>query len=260
MGKSRLYGENTRPYMATLLSLVAVAVIYLFGQLNLQILAMISDAIYQAVYIALIVSAITLNNKYGWSFREKIPRIWLLASFSIFSAYIADSTWDIYYYVLRVPLPYPSAADIFYLLSLILGVQALTCYIIVFRYSLSWKALLLSGVAILASGILITQFMIYPILLQPLGDAEKLLGITYIAIDFTIFSLSIVGLAIFFSGKIGRAWFFLALSMFLIMVGEFLFLYLLSVGEIAEASIDDLPAVSGLILLVLAFNLYRRQA
>jgi hypothetical protein len=251
--------DNTKLYLATTIALIAATLTYIVGQVNPSILSVVSDIIYQIVYIALIISAMALNNKYNWCFRERFSRIWLLASLSIFSAYIADLTWDIYVYWLNIPIPYPSIADIFYLLSLILAIQAVLCYILVFRFSLTKEALLLSLTAILLSAILASYFMINPILLQPISDAEKYLGIIYLILDFTLFSLSIIGLAIFFAGRIGKAWFFLALGIFLIMVADFLFIYTISIKEFMEATLSDLPAILGLILLVLSFNLYRKQ-
>ena len=61
---------------------------------------------------------------------------------------LAEVTWGIYYFVLRIPVPYPSVADWFYIGAYVPLSLALLTYFFAFRAGMTRRKLAISVVAI----------------------------------------------------------------------------------------------------------------
>ena len=248
-----------KAYFATLLGVSGIVAVYLVGQSFKLALNMASNLLIETLALLLFISAFLLAKRYGWSLRGVIPKIWVAASFSAMLIFTAVTVSNIQVYVGGISFPHPSAADLLLLSALCLSIYALSAYVIAFKEALKGRIVVTIAASIVSAGLAVAYFVIYPILLMHIGAFEKILTVTFILLELTLFSLAITGLGIFIGGRFARAWLFLSLGITLLIVGNLIFFYTAVTGLYHAGSLENMCFASGLVFAALAFHIHKKE-
>ena len=205
------------------------------------------------------IAALWCSRRYGFSFRLNFEAVWVLYALGIALWAVAEATWAFYYFVLNIQVPYPSAADIFYVGGYFPVIGASVLYVFNFRVALSRKRLLAAIGGITIAVILALAFVIP----AELSTAEPLLNyfidLLYPILDLTLLSVSILAVVIFYGGRIAKWWVLFGLGALLYVIGDEYFLLQAAQGTYYNGGLDDLIFLLGYIAFALAFTTHRKE-
>jgi len=114
---------------------------------------------------------------------------------------LGETVWSWYVLVLGMEVPYPSVADVFYLLSYPPIILGLYLYVKMFGEVVPRKRV----ARVVAAGLVISYFTISAILAEAEEPLVAALDITYPSLDVVILVLAHVGLFIFMEDRLAKA-------------------------------------------------------
>jgi hypothetical protein len=205
--------------------------------------------------------AISLNNekRYGFKIRKrKLDRIWLCFSIGTACWVLAEASWAAYYFA-GVDVPYPGVPDIFYIAAYLPMTLAVLFYLRSFSGAMTKKRRFASAVAIIISIALVLGIVVRYEVSNPHPLLTTATDLAYPVADIILLSLTILSLAIFIGGSMGKWWSVLAGAIILDIVGDELFLYQVANGTYYNGNIDDLIYVWAYLLFALAYYMHRKQ-
>jgi hypothetical protein len=160
-----------------------------------------------------------------------------------------------YQLVLHVPIPFPSAADFFFVFAYLLLVAALLGFIRAYEEAGfptgrrgERRAI---GAATALVGALVAVPLLRPILAADVPALEKALNILYPILDFVLLVPTVILLRLtlrFGRGPVGRIWLLLLMGFAFLCLGDVLFSYLQALGQ---TSLD--PLVDATYILAYGF-------
>ncbi len=204
-------------------------------------------------------SALLCWRRYGFGVRHRFELIWLLFSAGTGLWVMAEVTWAAYYFVLNVSVPYPSAADFFYVGGYLPMLAGLVLYLGTFSTALSGRRLAIAIVAIACAVTLALGLVVPAELSRGLQPLDVLTDLAYPVLDLALFSLTMVCLAIFLGGSISKWWILFGGASLLYVVGDEFFLYQVATNVYYNGSFDDLLFIFGYLTFALAFFAHRRE-
>jgi hypothetical protein len=204
-------------------------------------------------------SALLCWRRYGYGLRKKFEAVWFFFSLGTGLWILAELTWAAYYFFLNVEVPYPSAADFFYVGGYIPVLVGLAIYLKAFWGSMSPRRLALAAMTIAAATALALGLVLPMELSQGPSAADLLTALAYPVLDLALFSSSVLALAIFAGGRLSRWWVLFGGASLLYVLGDEYFLYLNSAGTYYNGSFDDLLFILGYLTFALAFYAHRRE-
>jgi hypothetical protein len=152
----------------------------------------------------------------------------LLVGFLFWS--LGESTWSIYALVLGISIPYPSLADIFWLAAYPFVLIGMLAFISPFKSAIDRRSLLVSSlVSVLAVG-LVVEGLVMPVLKLSTDVIRNLVGFAYPMLDIALLFASIMGILLFWGGRMARGFYWLFAGALLMAVGDILFSYLTAIG------------------------------
>jgi len=153
-------------YSIAAIIFVAITGMYLSSQANLEFLkifAVITVIIAPAVVT---IQGYLLARKYG---KGKLAMFILYLTAGIFLWFLGELTWGIYELILSIEVPYPSIADIFYLLGYLPLIAGVMLFINLFYPALSRKMRLLTAILSLLVTLVLVAVLYQPLLNQGFG-------------------------------------------------------------------------------------------
>jgi hypothetical protein len=172
---------------------------------------------------------------------------------------VAEATWALYYFVIKVAVPYPSLADIFYAGGYLPIIAGLLGYLDTFHVALSGRRL---GYALIGIGgaVALALLFVLPVeLAQNLSAINILTDMLYPVLDLVLLSLAVLSLAIFVGGRIARWWILFGAGATLYVIGDEFFLYQVAQGTYYNGSVDDLIFLLGYLTFAMAFYAHRKE-
>jgi hypothetical protein len=153
--------------------------------------------------------------------------VWGAMTLGLICWSLGEAIWAIYELVLRQEVPYPSVADIVWLIGYIplylsVGLQFAPLKAAVSRPGKLLIASILSGMAILT-----VLFVIVPILVSPESGPpiELFFGLAYPICDLVLFSFAMVMVLVFLGGQLALSWGVIAAGILLLSFSDLLFSY-----------------------------------
>ena len=136
---------------------------------------------------------------------------------------------------------------------------ALLLYLGIFRVGLS-RARLAVAIGIIVAAVAIAMALVLPLeFSRGLSNVSILTDLMYPILDLTLFSLTMLSLAIFMGGTISRWWLTFGAASVLYVIGDEFFLYQIAAGTYYNGSLDDLIFILGYLTFALAFFAHRRE-
>lgn len=240
-------------------SAVVVCLVYAFQFLYPSEIGGMSEGLtVLAAGCALVVALFTLR-KYWTGGRGPFSLVWVGVSAGILLWFLGYVTWGYYISVLGVPVPYPSAADGFFLSGYLPVILALAQYVRIFKGALSRKRAAAIGGAIFVAAFLVSWVIIAPVLTESVAPLEKLFDFAYPLLDLAMLSLAIFGLSVFLGGTIAKSWLLLLVAVYLVVGADLLFDYMTAEGIYYNGSVVDLLYVLSYITVALALYVHGRE-
>jgi hypothetical protein len=140
--------------------------------------------------------------------------------------FLGEFAWSFYSLFLGVRIPYPSLADVFWLAAYPFVVAGMLVFIYPFRAAISIRNIVAAHVVSLLAIILVLAGLIIPVLSFSSDISTNVVGFAYPMLDIALLSVAIMGIALFWGGKIVRSWYWLIAGAVLMSVGDILFSYL----------------------------------
>ena len=248
-------------YAASLVLSVCLALIYLFQDQYPDFMYFFSNAYFPLIAVAaVIVSGIALR-KYWGNFGDKFSKIWTYFTLGMIFWFLGELGWAIYTLLLNIEIPYPSIADIVWLIGYVPLFIALYLYIGTFQIALSKKMFAIATIAVCIASSVFLLFLVPPILAD---TAERdmvtlTVDLAYPTLDIVLFSLSILGLLIFAKGKIAQAWLLINGAILMNVMGDLLFSYTTLKGTYYNGHWSELFIAWSYILFALAFYAHKKE-
>jgi len=252
-----------RSYLTALFFSAALTVVYLIGQLDAKFILVFSNLVFPFVSGGAAVSCFFAFRKYSKPVTrilyDELSLAWSSFFLGMFFWFLGELIWAIYVLVLAIEIPYPSLADVSYLVGYIPMFLAFLLYLKTFRAAVTPKALASTGLTVLAVVLASSYLLLMPIF-SLRGDSVTLaLDVAYPVMDLALFTLSFLGFLIFFEGKLGDAWLLISLGLILTAVADLLFSYTTLQGIYFEGHPSELLYLWGYIALLLGFHVHRRE-
>jgi len=246
-------------FRAWLFSMIGVTLVFAFQSLYPTYIGGLSNVLPTACATTAFLSAFLCMRRYGFGLRLNFEAVWFLFTLGMGMWAIAEGSWAFYYFVLKVAVPYPSLADIFYMGGYLPIIAGLVGYLDTFHEALSRRRL---GFAVVFIGIAVALALAFvlPIELgQKLSASVFLTDMAYPVLDLVLFSLTVLSLAIFAGGTIAKWWVLFGIASALYVVGDEFFLYQVALGSYYNGSVDDLIFLLGYLTFALAFYVHQKE-
>jgi hypothetical protein len=247
-------------FRAWLASVVAVSLVFTLQPLYPGLIGPISNFLPAACAATAFASSASCSRRYGFGLHSRgFESVWSLFTVGTGLWIVAEATWAFYYFILRVQVPYPSAADVFYVGGYLPIIAGLAGYLDNFRVGLTKRRL---GVALVVIGVAVALALTFvmPVELgRNLSAINVLTDMLYPVLDLTLVSLTVLCLAIFLEGTIAKWWMIFGVGAILYVIGDEFFLYQVANHTYYNGSVDDLIFLLGYLTFALAFYIHRKE-
>jgi len=240
---------------------VSLALIYLFQDMYADFIYLFSNAFPPFIAgVAMIVSGFALV-KYWGNLGDKFSQIWVGFHLGMVFWFLGEVGWAVYTLLLNVEIPYPSIADVAWLIGYVPLLAALFLYLRTFEFAISKSMLAVTAVAVFIESFILFTFLVSPVLATTAEEeiTTLVVDIAYPALDLALFSLSTLGLLIFAKGKIAPAWLLINSAILTTAVADVLFSYTTLQETYYNGHILELFFHWGYILFALAFYTHRKE-
>ena len=246
-------------FRAWLFGMIGVTLVFALQPLYPTYIGPLSNVLPTACATTAFLSSFVCMKRYGFGLRLNFEAVWFLFTLGMGLWAVAEGTWAFYYFVLKVAVPYPSLADIFYIAGYLPIIAGLLGYLDTFHEALTRRRL---GLALVFIGIAVALALSFVL---PIELAQKhtisafLTDMTYPVLDLVLLSLTVLSLAIFAGGTIAKWWVLFGIASALYVIGDEFFLYQVAQGSYYNGSVDDLIFLLGYLTFALAFYVHRKE-
>jgi hypothetical protein len=154
-------------------------------------------------------------------------RIWGAMALGLAFFICGEAIWTYYELVLRQDTPYPSVADVAWVIGYIPLFFSIGYQYHSLRASISRRGKLLMAVILLVMILLTVWLVIYPVMSNPGSETPQgiFFDLAYPLEDLVLFGLCIALVETFFGGQLALSWGAIALGILLLSVADILFSY-----------------------------------
>jgi len=144
--------------------------------------------------------------------------------------FLGEFTWSFYTLILGVQIPYPSLADAFWLAGYPLVLVGMVAFVSPFKVAMRRRNLLVASVVSVAALGFVVRGLVLPVLSFSTDIISDVVGLAYPMLDIALLFALIMGLLLFWGGKMARWWYWLIAGAILTAVGDILFSYFTAIG------------------------------
>jgi len=244
-------------YSLTLITAAIFIPIYWVGCFSRGFILIASTLLFPAIAAVAVLVSFAAVKRYGW--REGLSK----AVACLFTASLCwlsgESAWAFYVLALGVESPYPSYADIFFLAGYVAVFLAFFYILRFFGGALPRGKVYLIILMDCLFALLVSALIIRPVMASEMDFLEKALNIVYPLLDIVLFTAGLSCLFIFLAGRIGLAWFFLALSLLMDVAADMLFSYVDALGLYYEGHPVELFYLWAYLLFILGLRIHLKE-
>jgi hypothetical protein len=246
-------------YKLSLITIIGLVALYTFQGYYPEFIALFSNAFPPLIAgAAVIVSGVSLE-RYWRRISDKFSAIWLYFTCGLFLWFVGEAVWAGYTLIMGVELPYPSAADVFWLAGYIPFFIALCSYVRLFGGALTRKTLVLSLAATFTLTIFVAFALFIPVLEAGDDPFTTALNITYPMLDLSLFSVAHLGLLVFWKGKLGKPWLLINAAIAVNTFADIIFSYATVQGVYYSGHMIDVLFQIAYLLFMVAFYVHAKE-
>jgi len=203
--------------------------------------------------------------KYWESIGSRLSKIWLCFTVGMMLWFLGELGWAIYTMVLNIEIPYPSIADVFWLIGYVPLFIALLLYIDLIQPAISGKMFFMAAAFVAVASAVSFTLLMLPVLAGASEQDMITLGISlaYPGLDLILFLEAVLGLLVFtftmLKGRVGRAWFFINFAILSNVVADGAFSYTTMDGTYYNGHPLELLFHFGYLLFALAFYVHSKE-
>lgn len=221
MQKTRIFTSGA--YFSVLAASVIIAILYAYGQWNLDFLYVLSNGLPPILAFAAVMMSVMGGVKLGIARNDRWVLIWLGYTLGLFFWFLGEFTWAVYSLVLSVPIPYPSIADGFWIFGYPFFFIALLLQSWPFRAALTSKqtAVGLVSMSVITAGVL--AVLVPPVLVGTEEFLTKLVSLAYPLLDVLLLAVAVPVFMLFREGTLWKPSLFIVLGIILTLVADIFF-------------------------------------
>jgi hypothetical protein len=224
----------------------------------MDFMAIFSNAFPPFIASVTVITAMFALRRYWGGLGSKLTQVWICFTIGIFFWFLGELTWAIYVFMLKISIPYPSVADVFWLSGYVLLLLALTAYLWLVKPAISKTVLAAASTIVLMMGILFSYFLVAPALMQETNLTTKTIDVAYPALDFIMLALAITGLIVLAKSRVTKSWILFNTGVLMTAIGDSLFSYATAHDTYYEGHPLELFLHFGYIFFILAFYIHTK--
>lgn len=239
--------------VATSFSVIFLILFYAFQNYYPHIMYLFSNIFPIFISGVALFSAFLALKKYYGKFGSRFSIIWIGIFIGLIFWFLGEFTWGIYTLFSSSEIPYPSIADVFWIIGYIPILFGLLLYTETFRKII--PNIRIIGITVLTMVFIISIISIFmPIIIFEENLIKLIFDLAYPILDMLLIYAALLGIAIFFKGKIWKIWIMLCLGFICYGIADILFSYTTIIGIYYYGNPLEILFHLGYILLALAFH------
>jgi len=246
-------------YKVGLVLAVGLTLIYAFQGFYPEFMSSFSNAFPPFIAGAAVISSGFAFRKYGHDLKEQFSLVWFCFTFGMALWFLGETGWAIYTLLLGVEIPYPSIADVFWLSGYVPFFLALYLYVKTFGFVLSRRTLVILMTAVFGLSVLVSATLITPILGAEENSITMFVDFAYPLLDLALFSVAVLGLAVFLKGNLGKSWLLINAGILSNVGADMLFSYTTAQETYYSGHPLELLFHFGYLLFLLAFYVHAKE-
>ncbi len=237
-----------------------LGLIYFFQNQYADAMYLFSNAFPPMIAGVAVASSAFALKKYWGKPEDKFSKIWLGFTLGMVFWFLGELGWAIYTLSLNVEIPYPSIADIAWLIGYVPMMAAFHWYVRTFQFTIA-KTVYKAGAVVIGLFCLghFAYFLAPVFAAAETGITIIAVDIAYPALDLTLLGYSLLALLIFLRGKIGVAWSLISAAVLMNVAADMLFTYTTLQGTYYCGHPLELLFHFGYILYALAFYTHVKE-
>jgi len=252
-------------YWLCLITAIGLIAIYIFQSFYPDFMYAFSNIVCPFMAGAAVFSSFFALWKYWESIGSRLSKIWLCFTVGMMLWFLGELGWAIYTMVLNIEIPYPSIADVFWLIGYVPLFIALLLYIDLIQPAISGKMFFMAAAFVAVASAVSFTLLMLPVLAGASEQDMITLGISlaYPGLDLILFLEAVLGLLVFtftmLKGRVGRAWFFINFAILSNVVADGAFSYTTMDGTYYNGHPLELLFHFGYLLFALAFYVHSKE-
>jgi len=232
---------------------VALAAVYAYGQSNMSFLALFSNMITPFEALSTFLMAAMLFKTNSGRRGGGISRVYASYSVGFLLWFLGELTWTIYAVAFQIEIPFPSIADLFWLVGYVPLLLALLMQASPYRESLFTRKQIAITICMFGLALLILRLTIPPILQENEDLVALGVGVAYPLLDTLLLAVAVPALLFFRRGTYWRPMLFVILGIIIQLVADLAFNQTILSGSYYTGSFTDLLFDWAYLILTLGF-------
>lgn len=204
-----------------LITLILISSVNLIANhLGQNIAVLVGNLVYVPLVTSLLIISSVMMFKSG--FVGKHGLAWIVLVWCSASWFIAELTWIFYELVLETD-PFPSLADVFYILGYVFFFMFLLLYIEPVQKAITKKMILFAS--LISLSVLIPSLLVSSYSESEIPFFAAILAGAYPVADSLIIIPSLIGIVLFFRGKVNFMWTLVCLGILSMFIADIVFLF-----------------------------------
>jgi hypothetical protein len=237
---------------------ICLTAVYAFESYYMDSMTTFSNAFPPFIAGATVITAVFALKRYWGGLSSKLTQVWVCFAIGIFFWFLGELTWAIYALMLKIPIPYPSVADAFWLTGYSLLLLALTAYLWLVKPALSKTVLATASTIVLTIGTLFSYSLIAPALMRATDLTTKTMDVAYPTLDFIMLTLAITGLTVLAGSRVSKSWILFNTGIIMTTTGDSLFSYTTAQNTYYDGHPLELFLHFGYLLFILSFYIHTK--
>jgi hypothetical protein len=211
--------------VAILTAATALGILYFLAQSDVMGLYLISNGLPPLLALTAFITASVGLFRNGVRTNDRISLVWLGYSLAMLLWLLGESMWAVYTLWYSIPIPYPSIADIFWLVGYLPLLISLIVQVWPLREVFATKQMRATIILMFALASALLVGLVPPTYASSLGEGFATLAISlaYPLLDVALLSVALPMVLLFRKGTFWRPFLFITIGLILTFVADVLF-------------------------------------
>lgn len=212
---------------------VLSGVFYVYGLWNKPFIAFSSNILFPVYALISAIFGFHVARKYG--LKSLLGAVFFFLAFGLLIWCIGEIVWSIYVLVHGIEVPFPSPADIFYIIGYIPLFMAFSLFMRIFGQVFSERMIKMSSIASSLFILAVVSFTVVPEAIAHSGNIiEAALAVAYPMLDAILMALAVIAFMAFWGGRLAHGWLYILLGFVLLSIVDVFYYYYNLLGLIWE--------------------------
>jgi len=252
-------------YWLCLVTAIGLVAIYIFQNFYLDFMYTFSNVFPPFIAGMAVLSSFFALRRYWDNFGSRLSKIWLGFALGMILWFLGELGWAVYTMILGIEVPYPSIADVFWLIGYVPMFIALLLYIQIIQPAISARMFFVASVIVVGMSVTAFLLLMMPVLAEASQQdlATLSTSLAYPGLDLALFLEAILGLLVFtvtrLKGRVGVAWHLMNGAILSNVVADGAFSYTALEGTYYNGHPLELLFHFGYLLFALAFYVHSKE-